>query len=131
MQYIEFYLRTKMHIDPSIEYFVLIGSHDSLLNDYLSNLQIANTMYKNFHCRTVLGCAHDMFTVCPDLILKMIKWNASTPMIKVAFASDHGGYQLKKFLIDNIDKSKYEVIDCGCNDSTTSVDYPEYAKLGC
>ena len=49
---------------------------------------------------------------------------------KVAFASDHGGYDLKKYLIDNL-SADYEIVDCGTNDNKTSVDYPIYAEKGC
>lgn len=50
--------------------------------------------------------------------------------IKLAFASDHGGYNLKRYLMDNLDKSKYEAVDVGCSDCTTSVDYPDFAHKG-
>ena len=50
--------------------------------------------------------------------------------IKVAFASDHGGYALKQFLISQL-KDRVEVVDCGTNDATTSVDYPDFAEAGC
>ncbi len=50
--------------------------------------------------------------------------------MKIAIGSDHAGYymkeHLKKFLKDN----GYEVDDCGTF-STTSVDYPDYAKEVC
>jgi ribose 5-phosphate isomerase B len=46
--------------------------------------------------------------------------------MKIGIASDHRGYRLKKKLIDYLTKKKYEVIDLGTN-STTSVDYPDYA----
>lgn len=50
--------------------------------------------------------------------------------IKLAFASDHGGYTLKRYLIDNLDRTKYEAIDVGTCDCTTSVDYPDFAHKG-
>ena len=50
--------------------------------------------------------------------------------MKIAFACDHGGYPLKKIIIDCITASGHSVIDLG-TDSTASVDYPDYAeKLG-
>ena len=42
--------------------------------------------------------------------------------LKVAIASDHGGFQLKEFLKDNLD---IKWIDLG-TDSEKSVDYPDY-----
>lgn len=46
--------------------------------------------------------------------------------IKVAFASDHAGYELKQKL-ENYMKSKgYEVVDFGTH-STESCDYPDFA----
>jgi ribose 5-phosphate isomerase B len=50
--------------------------------------------------------------------------------MKIAFACDHGGYPLKKIILDCITASGHSVIDLG-TDSTVSVDYPDYAeKLG-
>ena len=49
--------------------------------------------------------------------------------MKLGFASDHRGYELKEKLIKYFNK-EYEVIDCGTN-SIDSCDYPVYAyKLG-
>lgn len=49
--------------------------------------------------------------------------------MKIYIASDHRGYELKKYLLKEL-KSDYEIIDLGCN-SKESVDYPDYAfKLG-
>ncbi len=50
--------------------------------------------------------------------------------IKLGFAADHRGYELKEALIkyfktkDDIE----EIVDCGTN-SKTSCDYPDYAKI--
>lgn len=52
-------------------------------------------------------------------------------MLRVAFASDHGGYDLKHYLIDNVDKALCEAIDCGCDSASVSVDYPDYAERAC
>lgn len=46
--------------------------------------------------------------------------------MKVAFASDHAGYELKQFLIDEMKSRGYEVEDFGTH-STESCDYPDYA----
>ena len=46
--------------------------------------------------------------------------------MKIALASDHGGYNLKQKIYEYL-KDKYEVVDFGTN-STDSCDYPVYAK---
>ena len=49
--------------------------------------------------------------------------------MKIAIASDHRGYDLKKNLINSLSK-QYEIIDIGTN-SIEAVDYPLYGfKLG-
>lgn len=48
--------------------------------------------------------------------------------MKIALASDHGGYELKNGIKEYLEsKGKYEVIDLGTN-SAQSVDYPEYGR---
>ncbi len=47
--------------------------------------------------------------------------------MKVAIASDHGGYKLKESLKELLSNDGIEVLDEGCF-STDSVDYPDYAK---
>lgn len=47
--------------------------------------------------------------------------------MKVAIASDHGGYTLKKNLYDYLLGKGYEIVDYG-TDSSDSCDYPIYAK---
>jgi ribose 5-phosphate isomerase B len=44
----------------------------------------------------------------------------------IAFASDHGGFELKNFIINSI-KHEYEILDLG-TDSSESVDYPDFAE---
>jgi len=44
----------------------------------------------------------------------------------IAFASDHAGYQLKTHLMNFLSGGTYELLDLGTDDSTTSVDYPDY-----
>lgn len=46
--------------------------------------------------------------------------------MKVAFASDHAGYQLKKHLIEVMENKGYECVDFGTH-SEESCDYPDYA----
>lgn len=48
--------------------------------------------------------------------------------MKVAIASDHGGYEQKQQLVDFLVKQGYDVLECG-PDNEDSVDYPDYAKL--
>ncbi|MEM9468723.1 MAG: ribose 5-phosphate isomerase B [Pseudomonadota bacterium] len=43
--------------------------------------------------------------------------------LKVAIASDHGGYALKEFIKDSFD---LKWIDLGTDDDKTSVDYPDF-----
>lgn len=47
--------------------------------------------------------------------------------MNISIGSDHGGYKLKKDLIQALSKEGYEVIDCGTH-SEESVDYPVYAE---
>lgn len=46
--------------------------------------------------------------------------------MKVAFGCDHGGFVLKKEVIEYLEKNGHEVVDFGTNDEK-SVDYPTYA----
>ena len=50
--------------------------------------------------------------------------------MKLGFASDHRGYELKEKLIDYFKKQEdiLDITDCGTN-SFESVDYPDYAYL--
>ena len=45
---------------------------------------------------------------------------------KIAFASDHGGFDLKNALIDFVKKQGFEALDLGTF-TTESVDYPDIA----
>jgi ribose 5-phosphate isomerase B len=45
----------------------------------------------------------------------------------IALGSDHGGYNLKENLKGFLTELGYPVLDCGTNDSKTSVDYPDFA----
>lgn len=47
-------------------------------------------------------------------------------MKKVAFASDHAGYELKEYLIKYMAEKGYEPVDFGTH-SEESCDYPDYA----
>lgn len=52
---------------------------------------------------------------------------AATNLNVVAFASDHGGVELKTCLRDMLTEMGIEILDLGTN-SSESVDYPDYAK---
>jgi ribose 5-phosphate isomerase B len=47
--------------------------------------------------------------------------------MKIAVASDHGGFPLKGRVIDELRRLGHEVLDLGTN-STAAVDYPDYSK---
>ncbi len=47
--------------------------------------------------------------------------------MKIAVASDHGGFALKEIVKKHLQERGYEVLDLG-TDSTESVDYPVYGK---
>jgi len=46
---------------------------------------------------------------------------------KILIASDHGGFRLKRHIIEHLRNKAYEVHDMGTY-SEESVDYPDYAK---
>ena len=50
--------------------------------------------------------------------------------MKIALASDHGGYNLKEKIYSYLVEKGYDVINFG-TDSLESVDYPIYAKKVC
>jgi ribose 5-phosphate isomerase B len=47
--------------------------------------------------------------------------------MRIAIASDHGGYDLKEQLIPYLRERRHKVVDLG-TDSKDSVDYPVYAR---
>jgi ribose 5-phosphate isomerase B len=50
---------------------------------------------------------------------------------KILIASDHAGFALKKFLIEELSKLSFKTVDLGCDSAEKSVDYPDYAKKLC
>ena len=50
--------------------------------------------------------------------------------MKIAIGSDHAGYEMKSYLIDELEKQGYDIVDCGTN-SRDSVDYPDFAGAVC
>ncbi len=47
--------------------------------------------------------------------------------MKIGIGSDHGGFELKEYIKEYLDKEGIQYIDYGTN-STESVDYPDYGK---
>ena len=47
----------------------------------------------------------------------------------LVIASDHAGFELKKFLLGILKDWNYKVIDLGTTNGTDRVDYPDYAQL--
>ena len=47
---------------------------------------------------------------------------------KIFLSSDHGGFELKKSVLNFLKEDNYDVEDLGCF-SLESVDYPDYANL--
>lgn len=50
--------------------------------------------------------------------------------MKIAIGCDHGGFFLKKEILNFVNSLNIEVVDVGC-DSTESVDYPDFAHKVC
>lgn len=48
----------------------------------------------------------------------------------IAFGSDHGGYELKKIILEHLVQKGIKITDCG-SDSTDSIDYSDYAQKVC
>lgn len=51
--------------------------------------------------------------------------------MKIFIASDHAGFFLKQFLIEELSKLDFTPVDLGCDSAEKSVDYPDYAKKLC
>jgi len=49
--------------------------------------------------------------------------------MKIALASDHGGYDLKEGIKTFLLEKGYEITDLGTDNGQESVDYPNYGKL--
>jgi len=47
--------------------------------------------------------------------------------MKIAIASDHAGFQLKKIIIEYLKNLGYEVMDLGTNSDKKPVDYPDFS----
>jgi ribose 5-phosphate isomerase B len=53
------------------------------------------------------------------------------PAKKIYIASDHAGFLLKSFLIEELEKQGFKLVDLGCNSAEKPVDYPDYDKKLC
>lgn len=49
----------------------------------------------------------------------------------IYIASDHGGYQLKKKLVNHLKELQLDFVDLGTDNDTESVDYPDYGAKAC
>ena len=47
--------------------------------------------------------------------------------MKVVFGADHGGFELKKYLVETFKKDGFEIIDVGNLNFDPKDDYPDYA----
>jgi ribose 5-phosphate isomerase B len=47
--------------------------------------------------------------------------------VKIAIASDHGGFELKKFLVNWLNEQNYDVLDLGNHIYDKEDDYPDFA----
>ena len=50
--------------------------------------------------------------------------------MKIYIGSDHGAFEMKEFLKQELEKLKIDYEDCGCF-NTSSVDYPDIAETTC
>jgi ribose 5-phosphate isomerase B len=44
----------------------------------------------------------------------------------IGIASDHGGFELKRFLVEELKELKYEILDFGAFDLDPNDDYPDF-----
>jgi len=49
--------------------------------------------------------------------------------LPVLIASDHAGFNLKKFLVTELSKAGFTLLDLGCDSAEKSVDYPDFAQI--
>jgi ribose 5-phosphate isomerase B len=49
--------------------------------------------------------------------------------LKIAISSDHGGFELKNYLVSWLQEQKYEVIDLGNKVFDKNDDYPDFARI--
>jgi len=61
-----------------------------------------------------------------EKVVDSLYQDSSQQVKNVAIGGDHGGFELKEFLIQKIKPLGYNIIDCGTNNKE-SVDYPTFA----
>ncbi|MBY0376656.1 RpiB/LacA/LacB family sugar-phosphate isomerase, partial [Patescibacteria group bacterium] len=49
--------------------------------------------------------------------------------MKIYIASDHAGFEMKRYLIEYLSKNKHEVFDCGPEVYNQDDDYPDYISV--
>lgn len=49
--------------------------------------------------------------------------------MKIVIASDHAGFELKKYLVTSLKEKGYDVVDMGNNVYNETDDYPDYIKM--
>ena len=70
--------------------------------------------------------------VSPSFFRRMKKSSPSEKNSKkILIASDHAGFVLKQFLIAELTKLGFKLVDLGCDSAEKSVDYPDYANKLC
>ncbi len=52
-------------------------------------------------------------------------------MAVIYIGSDHGGFELKKELKEDLERQGYSVVDIGAREYDAADDYPEYARILC
>lgn len=50
--------------------------------------------------------------------------------MKIAIGSDHAGFEMKSYIVNELQNRGYDITDCGTH-SSDSVDYPDYAGKVC
>ncbi|HDP77102.1 MAG TPA: ribose 5-phosphate isomerase B [Mesotoga infera] len=51
--------------------------------------------------------------------------------MKIAIGSDHAAYELKSYLVSDLEKKGHTVYDLGPESGTYSVDYPDFSEKVC
>ena len=62
-----------------------------------------------------------------SLVLNTTPSEKQTSSLAVVIGSDHGGFDLKKVLVEFLTSQKYEMVDVGTA-SADPVDYPDFAQ---
>jgi ribose 5-phosphate isomerase B len=75
-----------------------------------------------------LAATQDELVVCGTSLIEWKVYDGFEPetQMKMIIGSDHGGFELKRALVKNLEAWGVELEDLGCHD-TNSVDYPDFA----